>query len=35
MEKQCGWCFQKIPEEEIEKHLEKSHNDFRHKKKNG
>ena len=31
--KVCGWCFQEIPKEEIEKHLERCHNDFQHKRK--
>jgi len=31
--KVCGWCGQKIPEEKIDEHLEKYHNDFQHKRK--
>ena len=31
----CNWCLQEIPKEELEEHLEKSHNDFQHKRKNG
>jgi len=33
MEKQCGCCLQKIPEEKLDEHLEKCHNDFQHKKR--
>jgi len=31
--KTCGWCGQKIPEEKIDEHLERCHNDIYHKKK--
>lgn len=32
-EKVCGWCLQKLSEEEIDKHLEERHGDYQHKRK--